>query len=433
MKHAHSATAVSLCLALALVATRIFAGPPASSTPVADWPQFRGPNRDGRSAETGLLSQWPDGGPKLLWTAEGVGQGFSHVTVAGDLVYVTGLVEKEGRLRAYTLDGRLKWEAPYGPEYAAGHPGARTIPTIHDGRAYVMSAMGTLSCFDAAEGKPLWSLNVFEKYDAKSIQWGFSESVLVDGDRVFVTPCGKKAAMVALNRKTGQEVWASQPLEQEASFCSPLVFEHRGRRMVVTMTDRAVVAFAPEDGKLLWQHPYQNPRQNHPVTPIYHDGVLYVTSGYGKGAVGLAIADDGTGVRQLWAQPKQDPVHGQAVLVDGHVYASSHQSAAGQWSCVEFKTGRLAWLDAGVGKGGSVIYAAGMLYCYSEDGVVGLVRPSPEKCQVVSTFKVPLGDGSHWAHPVVARGRLFIRHGDVLICYDVSAPAVGEVAPVPQR
>ena len=390
-----------------------------------DWPQFRGPGRDGKSAQEGLLARWPEGGPRLLWTAEGIGKGFSHVSVAGGLVYVTGLVEKEGILRAYTVEGKLKWEARYGPEYDKAHPGARTAPTVFDGRVYVMSAMGRLSCFDAMEGKPLWSVNVFEQAAAKEIQWGYAESVLIDGDRVIATPVGKKAAMMAFDRKTGRQVWASQPLDHESSFCSPLLVEHGKNQMIVTMTDRAVVTFSPEDGRILWQHPYQNPRQNHPVTPIYADQLLYVTSGYGKGAIGLEIAPDGNSVKQVWQQPKQDPVHGQAVLVDGYVYASSHRSISGRWSCVEFKTGRLVWQDPGVGKGGSVVYADGMLYCYSEDGIVGLVRASPEKCQVVSTFKVERGDGAHWAHPVVANGRLFIRHGNVLMCHEVSVAPNG--------
>jgi outer membrane protein assembly factor BamB len=147
-----------------------------------------------------------------------------------------------------------------------------------------------------------------------------------------------------------------------------------------------------------------------------------VVSGYGKGAMGFAIADDGLGVKQLWEQPRQDPVHGQGVLVEGYVYASSHQSSR-KWSCVELKTGKLMWEEQGVGKGGSVIYADGMLYCYSEDGNVGLVRPRPDRCEVVGMFKVPLGDREHWAHPVVADGRLYIRHGNALMCYDVSAGA----------
>jgi outer membrane protein assembly factor BamB len=191
--------------------------------------------------------------------------------------------------------------------------------------------------------------------------------------------------------------------------------------MLVTMTDRAIVAFSPEDGKILWQHAYKNARTNHPVTPMYQDGMLYVTSGYGKGAIGLQLGPDGKSVKEIWEQPKQDPAHGHAILVDGYVYASSHQSIRGQWSCVELKTGRLMWQDAGVGKGGSVIYADGLLYCYSENGVVGIVRPSPEKCEVVSTFKVPKGDGSHWAHPAISDGRLYIRRGDALMCYSIAA------------
>lgn len=227
--------------------------------------------------------------------------------------------------------------------------------------------------------------------------------------------------MVALNRRTGAPVWASPALGQASSFCSPLLVERGGQRLLLAMTEVALLAFSATDGKLVWQHPYQNARQNHPVMPIYHDGMVYVTSGYSKGAIGLALADDGRSVTQLWEQPRQDPVHGQAVLVDGYVYASSHQTASGRWSGVEMKTGRLAWEDVGVGKGGSVIYADGLLYCYSEDGTVGLMRPSAQRCEVVSTFKVPQGDGPHWAHPVVANGRLYIRHGDALMCYDIAA------------
>lgn len=393
----------------------------AASVLAADWPQFRGPNRDGKSAEKGLLTQWPDGGPKLLWSVDDIGSGFGQVAVVDGRVYVTGLVEKEGILRAYSLDGKPQWQARYGPEYAKSHSGARTAPTVHDGLVYVVSAFGALSCFDAAEGKQVWSVDLFKNYEARPVQWGYSENVLIDGDNVLVTPSGKKATMVALNRKTGKEVWASPSVASEANFCSPLLVEHGKKRMIVTMTVSAVVAFSAEDGKVLWQHPYKNARRNHCVTPIYHKGFLYITSGYGKGAIGLELAEDGGSVREVWQQRKQDPVHGQAVLIDGHVYASSHKTINGRWSCVELKTGKLTWQDPGVGKGGSVIYADGMLYCYAESGEVGLVRPSPAKCEVVSTFKVPLGDGSHWAHPVVAGGRLFIRHGNALMCYDVSA------------
>lgn len=392
------------------------------STTAGDWPQFRGPNRDGKAVEQGLLARWPEGGPTLLWSVQGVGAGFSHVAVARGLIYLTGLEGKEGILRAYTLDGKPKWQANYGPEWSTSHPGARSIPTVHDGLVYVASGVGNVACFDAASGKAVWSVKLFAQYDAPQVQWGYAESLLVDGDNLLCTPCGKKATMVALNRKTGRQVWASPALGQASSFCSPLPINHGNKRLVVTMTETSVVAFSPEQGTVLWQHPYENPRQNHPITPIYHEGFLYVTSGYGKGALGLKIADDGNSVTQLWEQPRQDPVHGQAVLVDGYVFAASHQKASGRWSCVELQTGKLAWEAPGVGKGGSVIFADGMLYCYSEDGNVGLMKASPEKCEVVSSFNVAPGDGPHWAHLVVANGRLYLRHGNALMCYNLKAP-----------
>jgi outer membrane protein assembly factor BamB len=386
-----------------------------------DWSQFRGSNRDGKASEQGLLTRWPEAGPKLLWSVNDIGSGFSHAAVAGDLIYITGLEGKEGVLRAFTLDGKIKWKAHYGPEWSTSHPGARSIPTVHDGLVYVASGVGNVACFDAATGAPVWSVKLFAHYDAPQVQWGYAESLLVDGDNLLCTPCGKKATMVALNRKTGKQVWMSPALGQGSSFCSPLLINHGDKRMIVTMTETAVVAFSPEQGAVLWQHPYENPRQNHPITPIYHEGLLYVTSGYGKGAIGLKIAEDGNSVKQLWEQPRQDPVHGQAVLVDGYVFASSHQKASGKWSCVELKTGKLAWEAPGVGKGGSVIYADGMLYCYSEDGKVGLMKASPVKCEVVSSFDVTQGEGSHWAHLVVANGRLYLRHGNTLMCYDLKA------------
>jgi outer membrane protein assembly factor BamB len=177
-----------------------------------DWPQFRGADRDGRSAEKGLLAQWPEGGPRLLWSVRGVGQGFTHVSVAGGLVYVTGLVGSEGVLRAYTPDGKLKWEGKYGPEWDKAHPGARSIPTVHEGLVYVTSGVGNAACFEAAGGKRVWFVKLFEEYEAPQVQWGYAESPLVDGETVIFTPCGEKATLVALNRKTGTPAWASPAL-----------------------------------------------------------------------------------------------------------------------------------------------------------------------------------------------------------------------------
>ena len=385
-----------------------------------DWPQFRGPARDGKSVETGLLQRWPEGGPKRLWSADGLGGGYTHAVVAGGKVYVTGMIERQAVLHAFDLNGKKFWHTVVAPEWAASHPGTRSIPTVHDGRIYLTTGVGHVACLDAASGEKLWAFDSFDRYQAPHVKWGWAESPLVFDDKVIITPCGAKAAMVALDRKTGKELWASGPLEHKSSFCSPALITHRGRRMIVTITDTAVVAFDPEGGRLLWQHPYQNARGNHPDTPIYHEGLLYVTSGYGLGAIGLQLADDGLSVRRIWEQKRQDPCHGQAVLIDGYVYAASHITAKGRWSCVEFKTGKLAWEAEGIGRGGSVIFADGLLYGYSEDGQVGLIKPSPKACEVVGRFKVDFGQGPHWAHPTVAQGRLFVRHGQTMVCYDIT-------------
>jgi outer membrane protein assembly factor BamB len=179
-----------------------------------------------------------------------------------------------------------------------------------------------------------------------------------------------------------------------------------------------VIAVDPSGGQVVWKHPYKNSNGNHCVTPLYKDGMLYVTSGYGKGAVGLQLAEDGRSVKQVWEEKRQDTCHGGIVLVDGFVYGSSQRNSSG-WVCAEFDTGKVAWQDKCVGKGGSVIYADDMLYCYAEDGTVGLVKASGKACEVVSRFKVTQGSGEHWAHPAISGGRLYIRHGDALMCYGI--------------
>ncbi|HEY3321106.1 MAG TPA: PQQ-binding-like beta-propeller repeat protein [Planctomycetota bacterium] len=390
-----------------------------TSVLAADWPQFRGPNRDGKSTETGLLTQWPDDGPPRLWKIDGLGSGYGHPAIAGQTIFTAGMVHERGTLRACSLDGYLKWQADYGPEWSRSYPGARCTPTVHDGRVYVTSAVGSLACFDAVTGKRLWSCDVFKKFDAQETLYGWSESPLIVGENVICSPCGGKGTLVALNRKTGETAWTGPTYGSAFAYCSPMLLEHQGKRMIVTMLEFGVDAFSPDNGERLWHFDYQNPRQNHCNTPIFSDGMLYITSGHGRGAVGLALNKDGDGVEEVWRQDLQDPMHGQAILIDGYVYASSHTKCSGDWTCIDFKTGKLAWQHEGVGHGGCATYADGLLYCYCEDGIAGIVRPSPQKCDVVSRLRISDGDGMHWAHPVIAHGRLFIRHGDVLLCYDI--------------
>jgi len=188
-----------------------------------DWPQFRGPNRDGKSAETGLLKTWPKGGPELLWSVDGLGIGFSSVAVAGGFVYTTGMIDGEGFLFAFDLAGNLKWKESYGPEWTGSYKGVRTTPTVDDSRVYMFSGTGVMACFDAGSGKKLWDVDTLKKFDGENIRWGMSCSPLVDGNKVYCTPGGRKGTMVALDKMTGKTIWATTGLDEHSAYCSPIL------------------------------------------------------------------------------------------------------------------------------------------------------------------------------------------------------------------
>lgn len=385
----------------------------------ADWAQWRGPSRDGKSAETGLLKKWPAGGPELLWSVNGIGQGFTQAIVAGGRVYITGGIKGKGRCSVFDLDGKLKWKVEYGREWSRRFPGSRTMPTVHDGRAYVVSAYDVVTCFDAKTGDIVWQVDMTKRFGAKLLMWGNAESVLIDGDNVICTPGGRSVMMAALNRKTGETVWTAGGLKGSSSYCSPILIERGGTRLAVTITTHHVIGVEAGTGKLLWAHPYRNKRTNHPVSPVYAGGMIYCTSGYGKGGVMIELSADGKKVTQRWAEKRPDTRHGGVVLVDGYIYGSA-QSRGGKWYCVELKSGKVMW-DANIVRQGSVAVADGLFYCYGEKGKLALVEMSPKSHKVISSFQITKGRDQHWAHPSISDGRLYLRHGDVLMVYDIKA------------
>ena len=199
----------------------------------ADWPQFRGPNRDGKSPEAGLLKTWPEGGPKELWSVSGLGDGWSSAAIAYGRVYITGKIKSTGYIHCFDLNGKEIWKVPYGPEWTRSYPGSRTTPTVNDGKLYVFSGIGCAGCFDAKTGKEIWSRNVFEEFDGQWPRWGMSENILIDRDKVFATPGGKKASVVALDKNTGEVIWASTELDQPSTYGNPIVIEYEGNRMFI--------------------------------------------------------------------------------------------------------------------------------------------------------------------------------------------------------
>jgi len=381
-----------------------------------DWPQFRGPDRSGISTETGLLTAWPEGGPRLLWKYEGLGKGYASVSVANGSIYTTGIEDGKGCVYAFSLDGKLKWKKSYGPGWTASHAGSRTTPTIDGDKLYVMSGQGKIVCYSTG-GDEIWSVDTAKKFGCKNIRWGISESVLVDGDKVICTPGGPDASVVALDKNTGKTIWTSKGVSDKSAYCNPILLELGDKRLLITMLNNSVVCLDIETGKLYWQVEHTGKYEISAVSPIYHDGVLYTTNAYGKGSVGYTLSADGTKCKKKYEEKVLECHHGGVILLDGNVYGSNSRG----WVCLDAATGKVKYQDKLVGKG-SGIYVDGLFYLYGEGGGgFALVKATPTGFKTISSFKITLGDDKHWPHPVVSNGVLYVRHGSTLMAYDVKA------------
>jgi len=391
-----------------------------SAGKVFQWPQFHGPRRDNLSRETGLLKQWPKGGPKLLWTAKDIGEGFATVAVANGLIYTTGNIADDTIITALKLDGESEWTARNGPAYKRSTPGTRSTPTIDNGRLYHANADGDVVCLDAATGKHIWSLNILEKFNGRNITWGLAESLLVDGNNLICTPGGENAGMAALDKNTGRTVWLCRGTHDKPGYCSPIVVEYKGVRQIVTMLARSIIGVNADNGRLLWQFEHITPYDENTNMPIFHDGCIFVsTHGTGSRLLRLKVEEQHVSVEQVWQSELLESQHGGVLLVGNYLYGTSRHAVKGPWGCLDIRTGKRMYSARGIGRA-SLTYADGMLYVLNHKRTVALVRPSPHAFDMVSRFSIPPGGrGPTWAHPVVCNGRLYIRHGNYLYCYDI--------------
>lgn len=383
--------------------------------------RFRGPAGDGIFPETGLLKKWPESGPKLAWSVTGLGEGFSSAAVVDGIVYVTGMDgQKQGHLFAFNPDGSPKWKTAYGPEMGRTGPavaGTRGTPTVAGDKIFVMSGFAKMYTIEPKKGQVLKSVDLLEVSGAKQARFGFAECVLIDGKKVICTPGGPDASLMALNRDTGEKIWQSKGLSQESAYCSARLIRHGKRRLIITLAEKGIVAVDPETGKMLWQHEQSNRFGVRPCPPLYANGSVYFCAGGGSGGIQLALADDGLSVTETWTDKTLDPQMHGVVLVEGCIYGTA-QSANRGLVCLDWKTGKVMW-NAPVVKMAAVVSADGMLYVYGEDGTMRLVKPSRDDFTQVSQFTVTQGTAQHWAHPTIADGRLYIRHGDALMAYDI--------------
>jgi outer membrane protein assembly factor BamB len=386
--------------------------------------EWRGPGRTGIYNESGLLKKWPDGGPKLLWESAGMGDGYSSSTVTDDAVYITGRKDSSDVLTALTLDGKKKWETIYGKAWMANHTGSRCTPTYYKGNIFLISGSGDIVCV-GSDGKIKWSKNHYKLYDSKPLMFGISESPLVVDNMVIASPGGKKASMVAFNISDGKVIWEAEPLNEEPQYINPKLIEYAGKKMIVTVMGTDIIAVNSKDGKILWKVNYVEINaatgrvmKNHAITPVYRDGCILIANGYNWVALKLKLSADGNSVEKVWENRNFDPQLGGVVLLGDNLYGNNHMSKpVDSWVCVDWNTGKTLWTSKWYSKG-SVISADGMLYLYEEkSGHVALVKPDSEKLNIVSEFQITKGEGPFWAHPVISKGKLYIRHGDVLMVY----------------
>jgi outer membrane protein assembly factor BamB len=390
----------------------------ASAEPGKDSPQFRGPDRGGIFAAEGLMKSWPPAGPPMLWSVDGLGEGYASVTIADGRIYTTGKHGDQGSVFAFDLAGKKIWSKVYGAEHAGnGFPGTRTTPSYADGRLFLLSSMGHAVALDAKTGDELWRVDLFKTFGGENLYFGISESPLIDGDRVIFSPGGPKASIVALNAKDGSTVWKSEDLSDAAAYCNPRLFTWGGKKQIVTLLAKSLVSVDAATGKLLWRQDYPATYDIHAVSPVAIDDLLYVSDGYDQGGKAFRVAKDGLSSQLAWSEPQLDVHHGGSVAVGGYFYGAASKK---NWYALEAQTGKIAATLNKAGKG-SLVYADGRIYGYTEDGKVLLVDPDPANFSIISSFDITLGEGHHWAHPVIVDGRLYIRHGGHLMAFDLKA------------
>jgi len=382
----------------------------------ADWPQWRGPHRDGVSSDTGLLESWPAGGPPLVWKTQGLGEGYSSFAVVGDRLYTQGQQGNQEFVLAFdTNTGKQLWKIPNGRAYHESRGnGPRGTPTTDGARLYALAADGTLVCLDAASGQRIWGVNLIDKFGGRVPTWGISESPLIDGDRVIVTPGGPGASVVALEKLKGDLLWKSQ--SDSAGYSSPIAFDAGGSRKVVVFTAHGAIALDMKNGDFQWRYDKVANHTANIATPIVHDGYVFLSSDYGTGCALLKLTPGAKSVNasEVYFNRDMRNHYTTSVLVDGYLYGFSSGILTG----MKFLTGEVAWRDRSVGKG-NVTFAEGNLYAYGEDGAVGLIEATPQAYKEKSRFEIRKGSYPTWTPPVIANGKLYLRDQDNLYCYNI--------------
>jgi len=390
-----------------------------------NWPCFHGPDRTNKSPETGLLKKWPDEGPELIWSVSGLGDGYSSVSLADNMIFTAGKENNQTYVFVYGMDGKLIWKKPNGKawettmSWATSYTGSRGTPTFDNGILYHLGETGRLAAFEARTGKEIWSQELTQLFNAEIPEYGYAESVLIDGDRLYCNPAGRKAYMICLDKRNGKLLWSNSEIPGAASYNSIVIMEFGGYRQVISMSSKFVFGINSIDGKLLWKIPFENSNELNCTDPVLFREYIFASSGYGKGNILIKLSSTGNDIKAdlVWDTSLMDNHHGGLILHEGHIYGTGSNSRG--LFCLDYLTGKQLWKADGKG---SVTFAEGMLYLLEERGILKLIRINHEKYQLISEFRVPSGGKSmYWAHPVICNGRLYIRLADKLFLYNIKA------------
>jgi outer membrane protein assembly factor BamB len=386
----------------------------------AEWPQWRGPLRNGVSSETGLSKQWPTNGPPVVWTISNLGEGYGSLAIKANRIYVQGTSGAASAVFCLNgADGKTIWSTSLGPKVDEGRGnGPRSTPTLDGDRLYVLTENGDLACLRMRDGSAIWRKNILKEYGGSNPRWLISESPLVDGNRLVVSPGGNGAGIVALDKMTGAEIWRAKELNASTGYASCIAADIGGVRTYMNFTANAAVGVRASDGKLMWSYDKVANRTANCSTPVFADNKVFFSSAYDTGAALLNLSAQGGEVKAQEAYFTRDMMnhHGGMVYLNGYLYGFSNQIL----TCMEFATGKVLWRDRSVGKG-SVVYADGMLYLLGEKQMVGLAEANPKAYVERGRFPIQDMGRESWAHPVVLNSKLYIRNQGALTCYDVKA------------
>jgi len=365
------------------------------------------------SNETGLLKSWESNLPKLLWHFDGLGLGYSSISIDNNKIFVTGYTDGQGFLYVLNLDGKLLNKVEYGREFDNSYPGARSAVVPNNGKLYVTSGMAEMFCYDIQTLKLLWKKDYTKDYSAENTKHGWHGPPLIVGEKLIIAPGGKKHNVVALNKRTGEIIWSSEGAGVMAGYGVPIYISDQQVPQVVVMMSDYIIGLEIETGKLLWSHYHTNKFREHPNTPVYSNSMLFCMSDYGKGSVMLRLVNGGRNIEKVWEMIELCHKTGHVIKFGNYIYGAGEKT---NWYCVDWQTGKIMYSDNTLAVG-NIIAANGMLYIYTEKGEMTLVKPNHEKFEIVSKFSITLGTEQHWAHPVIYQGILYLRHGDTLMGY----------------